>query len=57
MVEYDIKEIKSFLIHYITDPELSDEKLVKLYCDIRGKWGLIETKEGKKVVMIKDKDE
>jgi len=52
-----MKEIKSFLIHYITDPELSDEKLVELYCDIRGKWGFVETKNGKKVANIKNRDE
>jgi len=57
MVEYDMKEIKSFLIHYVTDPGLSDEKLVELYCDIRGKWGFVETKNGKKVANIKNRDE
>lgn len=57
MAEYDIQEIRNLLIQHVTDPGMSDEKLVELFCHIRGKWGYVETKNEKRVAIIKDRDE
>ena len=57
MATYSIKEIKRFLITYVTDPGLSDDALVKLYCHINDKWGRVDREGDQPIAEIIERDE
>ncbi len=57
MATYSIQEIKRFLIQHVTDPGLSDDALVELYCHINNKWGQVNRSGDQPVAEIIDIDE
>ena len=57
MATYSIEEIKRFLITYVTDPGLSDDALVELYCHINNKWGQVNREGDQPAAEIIDIDE
>ena len=57
MATYSIEDIKRFLIHHVTDPGLSDDALVELYCHINNKWGQVNRSGDQPIAEIFERDE
>jgi hypothetical protein len=58
MATYSMKEIKHNLLLMVTDPGLSDERVVEIWCKLNNKWGCVERgKDGEPFATIKNDNE